>query len=127
MPDHLRHTLADLEVVEPVLENLISNAIKYTQTGEVVVSFATIERFLKVTVKDTGIGIPESDKPRLFTEFFRAQNARSVEEVGTGLGLALVKETVSQQGGTIEWKSIEGQGTRFDIYLPMFTPSAIVS
>jgi signal transduction histidine kinase len=123
VPDELSQTTADLEVVEPVLENLISNAIKYTQSGEVTVSFSITDQFLTLEVKDTGIGIPESDKAHLFEEFFRARNAKSVEEVGTGLGLALVKETVTQQGGTLEWESLEGVGTQFTVYLPLFAPS----
>ena len=119
VPEELSDTYADLEVLEPILENLVSNAIKYTYTGEVRVSFEVQGRFLKITVADTGIGIPENDKSHLFEEFFRARNAKTVEEIGTGLGLAFVKETVSQRNGRIEWESKEGEGTRFDIYLPL--------
>jgi signal transduction histidine kinase len=119
VPDALSGIYADLEVLEPIVENLISNAIKYTHTGEVRVTFATSDGFLKITVEDTGIGIPENDKAHLFEEFFRARNAKTVEEIGTGLGLAFVRETVSQQNGRIEWESEVGKGTRFDVYLPM--------
>jgi signal transduction histidine kinase len=119
VPNALADTYADLEVLEPILENLISNAIKYTYSGEVRVNFEETDNFLKISVADTGIGIPENDKPHLFEEFFRAKNAKTVEEIGTGLGLAFVMETVTKRNGRIEWESNEGEGTRFDIYLPM--------
>lgn len=122
VPDQLSQTYADLEVVEPVLENLISNAVKYTQSGSITVSVSMSSGYLRFTVEDTGIGIPDNDKAHLFTEFFRAKNAKSIEEIGTGLGLALIKETVSQIGGRIEWESEENVGTRFDVYLPALDP-----
>ncbi len=124
VPEHLSETVADLEVVEPVLENLISNAIKYTQSGRITVSVSRSDALLRFTVEDTGIGIPDNDKARLFNEFFRARNAKGIEEIGTGLGLALIKETVSQIGGRIEWESEENVGTRFDVYLPALAPGA---
>lgn len=119
VPDTLSDTFADLEVIEPVVENLISNAIKYTREGEVCVNFERSDSFLKISVRDTGIGIPENDKARLFEEFFRARNAKVIEEIGTGLGLAFVKETINQRGGRIDWDSKEGEGTRFDVFLPI--------
>jgi len=68
-------------------------------------------------VSDTGIGIPESDQAKLFSEFFRAENAKKLAEIGTGLGLAIVKSTVGQHGGTIEVQSREGEGSTFRVLL----------
>ena len=110
----------DLELAEPILENLVSNAVKYTQAGEVRVAFGPDgPGMLKITVQDSGIGIPEEDQVQLFREFFRAHNARAVEEVGTGLGLALVKETLDKNGGRIEFESGVQKGTTFRVYIPM--------
>ncbi len=116
--EEIRDVTADLEVLEPVLENLLSNAIKYTTQGEVRVAFERVDTDLKIRVEDTGIGIPSEDRNKLFTEFFRAKNAKLVEEIGNGLGLALVRQTLKQGGGRIDVESKEGKGTRFVVYLP---------
>ena len=68
-------------------------------------------------VTDTGIGIPESEQRRLFSEFFRAENAKKLDEIGTGLGLSIVKTTVEQHGGSIEVQSREGEGSTFRVLL----------
>ncbi|GAB4346399.1 MAG: hypothetical protein Kow0099_27550 [Candidatus Abyssubacteria bacterium] len=111
----------DFELIEQMLENLISNAIKYTPAGGAVnVLFSlTNNAMVSIEVSDNGIGIPKRDMPRLFTEFFRAENARAIEEQGTGLGLAIVKEIVDQHGGRILVESEEGLGTIFVIHLPV--------
>ena len=73
---------------------------------------------IRIEISDTGIGIPKSDRSGLFTEFFRAENARAVEQTGTGLGLAIVKEFVDKLGGRILVESEEGMGTIFVVDLP---------
>ena len=109
-----------LETVEQMLENLVSNAIKYTPAdGSVEVRFTRANSTVRIEVSDTGIGIPAADRPKLFTEFFRAENAKAMEEVGTGLGLAIVKEIVDQLGGRIFMESEEGVGTIFVVHLPI--------
>jgi signal transduction histidine kinase len=109
-----------LETVEQMLENLVSNAIKYTPAdGSVEVRFARANGTVRIEVSDTGIGIPAADRPKLFTEFFRAENAKAMEEVGTGLGLAIVKDIVDQLGGRIFMESEEGVGTIFVVHLPI--------
>jgi signal transduction histidine kinase len=106
--------------VEQLLENLVSNAIKYTPAeGSVEVRFARANGTVRIEVSDTGIGIPAADRPRLFTEFFRAENAKAMDEIGTGLGLAIVKEIVDQLGGRIFLESEEGVGTIFVVHLPI--------
>ncbi|RJQ51472.1 MAG: sensor histidine kinase [Desulfobacteraceae bacterium] len=108
------------EMVEQVLENLVSNGIKYTPPGgKVRVEFSRgPKETVQIQIADTGIGIPQRDRQNLFKEFFRAENARMLEEHGTGLGLAMVKEVVDQLGGRITVESEEGLGTLFVIQLP---------
>jgi signal transduction histidine kinase len=72
-----------------------------------------------IEVKDEGIGIPQSEQSQIFNEFFRASNAKKIEEEGTGLGLAIVKRTVEKHGGHIDFRSTEGAGAIFKIELPL--------
>jgi signal transduction histidine kinase len=120
LPENLPPIRGPLETLEQLLENLVSNAIKYTPAeGSVEVKFAKANGTVRIEVSDTGIGIPATDRPRLFTEFFRAENAKSMDEVGTGLGLAIVKEIVDKLGGRTLIESEEGVGTIFVIHLPV--------
>ena len=110
---------------EKIVLNLVSNALKFTWNGEVKVSLHRVESGAELTVKDTGIGIPEEYMPRLFERFFRVQTqditaatqpARSHE--GTGIGLPLTKELVALHGGTISVTSRVGEGTEFKVFIP---------
>jgi signal transduction histidine kinase len=108
-----------LETLEQVLENLVSNAVKYTpEEGSVAVRFSKADGTVRIEVSDTGIGIPREDRPRLFSEFFRAENAKAMEVVGTGLGLSIVKENIDRLGGRIVVESEEGAGSLFVVHLP---------
>lgn len=113
--------LGNSDQIEQMLENLVSNAIKYTPSGgRVDVAFASATKnMIAISISDSGIGVPEADMSRLFTEFFRAANAREKEELGTGLGLAIVKEIVETHQGQIKVESREGQGTKFVVTLPV--------
>jgi len=112
---------ANSDMMEQLLENLVSNAIKYTPSGgKVAVSFQRAgNAAIGIDVHDTGIGIPQDALPSLFSEFYRAPNAREMEEIGTGLGLAIVKEYVELHGGSISVESELGTGTRFHVVLPI--------
>jgi uncharacterized protein YigA (DUF484 family) len=112
--------MADEKLLDELFGNLISNAIKYTPSGgKVRVSLAGAkEHRVRFEVSDTGIGIPEEDIPRLFTEFFRAENAKALAEGGTGLGLVIVKEILDFLGGSISVKSKVGEGTTLTCLLP---------
>jgi len=109
------------DLLEQIVENLVGNAIKYTPEGGAVdVLFSrhgTDE--VRFEVKDTGIGIPKSEQGKLFREFFRASNAKKHTSEGTGLGLALVKQSVERHRGRIELRSDEGRGTTVVIDLPV--------
>ncbi len=109
------------DLLEQVMENLVSNAIKYTpEGGEVEVRFEqTGENEVRISVRDTGIGIPVEEQDHLFREFYRASNAKRLTSSGTGLGLALVKQTVERHGGRLHLASAEGEGTTVVVYLPI--------
>ena len=112
---------AQQKLMDDLLSNLISNAIKYTPAGGKVSIRVTRESSDRVLceVADTGIGIPAEDIPRLFTEFFRSTNAKESTEEGTGLGLVIVKEILDRLRGTIAVKSKLGEGTCFSCFLPV--------
>ncbi len=110
-----------VDLLKELMENLVSNAIKYTpEGGEIEVRFERSgpER-VRIVVRDTGIGIPEKEQGKLFSEFFRASNAKKHTAAGTGLGLTLVKQTVERHHGSIELESAEGRGTRWTIEIPI--------
>ena len=109
--------LADPGRLEQVLVNLLDNAIKYTPAGGSVTLNADADGDqVKIMVKDTGIGIPARDLPRIFERFYRVDTARSRDEGGTGLGLAIVKHIVQLHGGTVSVNS-SGQGSVFSFTL----------
>lgn len=109
----------DRERIEQVFINLLSNAVKYTpKDGRIDFSAESYDKYIKITVKDNGIGIPEKDMPRLFERFYRVDKARSREMGGTGLGLAIAKEIVEHHGGEIKIESIYGKGTTMSVILP---------
>ncbi len=105
-----------------VFLNLIDNAIKYTPSdGEIRVEWKPRKEFLSISVADSGIGIPESDLPRLAERFYRVDKARSREAGGTGLGLSIVRHIVLAHDGTLEFSSRVGVGTKVMISLPRAT------
>ena len=100
------------EGVWSIISNLLSNAIKYSPPGrKVSVSLGRAGARAELVVSDEGIGIPAAEKKRLGSEFFRASNARSFTESGTGLGLAVVASEVRAMGGSLDIQSEEGRGT----------------
>ncbi|MCX7708040.1 MAG: 4Fe-4S dicluster domain-containing protein [Anaerolineae bacterium] len=100
--------------------NLVSNAIKYTPSGgAIAISLRTDDGKIVGRVSDTGIGIPPEARDRLFTEFFRADNAKALALRGTGLGLVIVKQAVENAGGQIWVESELGRGTTFTFTIPI--------
>ncbi len=111
---------ADREAVSTVLDNLISNAIRYTRPhGHVRISTGRTQDWAYISVADTGIGIAEEHHQRVFERFYRVDKARSRDVGGTGLGLAIVKHTVQALGGKIELTSRLGKGSTFRIHFPI--------
>jgi two-component system phosphate regulon sensor histidine kinase PhoR len=99
------------------LDNLVDNAIAYTEDGSVIVHLATGDGRVLASVTDTGIGIPNQDLSRVFERFYRVDRGRSRDSGGTGLGLSLVKHVVERSGGTISVTSEPGRGSTFTIEL----------
>ncbi len=110
----------DAHRLEIVMTNLVSNALKFTpEGGSIVIEVRDLDDGVEVTVRDTGVGIPEEDLPRVFERFFQVDPNDRRREGGVGIGLALAKELVELHGGTIRVASGgDGQGTTFTIILP---------
>lgn len=111
----------DREVWEKVVLNLLSNAFKFTLKGSVTVELRRREKRAELTVRDTGMGIPAAELPRLFKRFHRVRNPEARTHEGTGIGLALVQELVRLHGGDIRVDSTEGKGTTFTVTVPAGT------
>jgi two-component system phosphate regulon sensor histidine kinase PhoR len=110
--------MGDTNRIEQVLVNLVHNAIKFTpQDGKIIVSSAAGDDKILVSVRDTGIGIPEDDLPHIFERFYKVDKARSGG--GTGLGLAIAKHIVQAHGGDIRVESMLGKGSTFTFTLPV--------
>jgi two-component system phosphate regulon sensor histidine kinase PhoR len=113
-PPGLPRAMADPDQLRQILANLLDNALKYTETGgAVAVSAEAWKDGVRVTVRDTGVGIPEADLPRVFERFYRVDKARSREAGGTGLGLSIVKHLVEAQGGEVSVESRQPGGSAF--------------
>lgn len=104
--------------------NLVNNAVKFTQNGNVFISAETDEsrKILRITVKDTGIGIPASKRATLFNEYEQASTSSALKIKGSGLGLNITYHIVKTLGGSIDWVSQEGKGARFWIQIPYTVP-----
>jgi signal transduction histidine kinase len=113
--------------VAQVIDNLLSNAVKFTPPGGTIeLSVYPDGEAAVIEVADTGMGISASDQEQLFTRFFRGRSVAASAIEGTGLGLAISKALVESHGGTIDVRSIEGQGTTFRVKLPRLTEQALV-
>jgi two-component system phosphate regulon sensor histidine kinase PhoR len=109
--------MGDSFLLEQAFINIIDNAIKYTENGEIILRLKKQDNMARIEVKDTGIGIPEEHIPRIFERFYVVNKSRSREQGGTGLGLSIVKHIILQHNGKIEIESKPGKGTTFIIYL----------
>ncbi len=111
---------ASPEQIKSVWSNLLSNAVKFTPArGDIEIGLQYKDGILEGCVQDSGIGIPAEDQERLFTEFFRAENAKKASVPGTGLGLVIVKRIVDGLGGTVSVSSDMGVGSTFTFSIPL--------
>ncbi len=108
----------DKEMWEKIVFNLLSNAFKYTLSGSIHLSLTTAGSHVQLKVKDSGVGIPGAELPKMFQRFHRVQNVVGRTYEGTGIGLSLVNELVKLHGGKISVTSQEGKGTEFTISIP---------
>jgi two-component system phosphate regulon sensor histidine kinase PhoR len=115
----------DQQAVNQILTNLLDNAIKYTPDGgRVTIGARELSlEMVEVFVRDSGLGIPPADLPRLFERFYRVDKARSRALGGTGLGLSIVKHLTRAQGGDVRVESVVDQGSTFYFTLPSHAPS----
>lgn len=105
--------------LKELFSNLITNAIKYNKPGgRVKVKVSLENKDVVIVIEDTGVGIPEESKARVFERFYRVDKGRSKKMGGTGLGLSIVKHVVNYYNGSIHLESVVGEGSKFTIYLP---------
>jgi two-component system phosphate regulon sensor histidine kinase PhoR len=107
----------DRDKIKQVFVNLISNAIKYSDSGSIVIETKEKKEKVEIMVKDSGSGLSKSDLPRIFERFYRVDKARSKDVGGTGLGLAIVKHITEAHGSKIEVTSKLGKGSTFKFCL----------
>jgi two-component system, OmpR family, phosphate regulon sensor histidine kinase PhoR len=120
LPLDLPKLEADESRLQEIINNLLDNAVKYSQASGVITLRAAVEGDrMRISVSDEGIGIRESDLPRIFERFYRADKARSRELGGTGLGLSIVKHIAQLHGGTVQAQSEPGKGTTISVVLPL--------
>ncbi len=121
-PDNIG-AMADAEEMEIIFNNLISNAIKYNKNGGTVTCILRSDPCCAtITIKDTGIGIGETDLSRIFDDFVRVKNEKTKNISGSGLGLSIVKKLVDSYQGKIEVSSVPDQGSTFIVKIPIDKP-----
>jgi signal transduction histidine kinase len=106
---------------EKIALNLVSNACKFTFEGTISVALHAVDGggAVELRVRDTGIGVPSAELPRLFERFHRVEGARACTHEGSGIGLALVQQLAHLHDGTIRAESVEGEGSTFWFTLPV--------
>lgn len=117
--DDLPHLFTDEQKVSQILRNFISNAIKFTPRGEIRVTARAVGSFVEFAVADTGIGISETDQRIIFEEFAQIESSMQRRVKGTGLGLPLSRKLAELLGGTVQVRSVIGEGSTFALSVPM--------
>ncbi|MDP1892390.1 MAG: ATP-binding protein, partial [Gemmatimonadaceae bacterium] len=119
-PHSFPQMMLDAEKIRLVAQNFIDNAIEYSpEGGKIVITLKNDEKNIELKVQDFGMGIPKSQQDKIFTKFFRGDNATKVNTIGSGLGLFLSKNIIEAHGGKIWFKSEENVGTSFYFSLPI--------
>lgn len=113
------YIMGDTKRIEEIFSNLITNAMKFTQRGHISVNLFTDTNSAICEIEDTGIGIDENDLPHIFERFYRGDKARTNDNSGFGIGLAIVKELLFAHKGTISVQSKVGEGTKFTVRIPI--------
>lgn len=121
--------LTDSLKIQHVVENLISNAVKYKKAGQGIVEITLAKKGKEVifTCKDNGIGIPKEDFKKVFTKFYRSEEAMEIDPTGSGLGLYLNLATVEASGGKISFSKNRNFGMTFSFSLPIFSASLFIT
>lgn len=116
--DDNQQITVDTTRMRQILINLVGNALKYTQRGEIVVRQYTLKKRVVIRVRDTGIGMTEEERTKLFEKFYRVRNNDTKDVQGTGLGLWITAKMIEEMGGKISVESIKGVGSHFIISFP---------
>ena len=114
----------DVDCLHEIVDNLIENAVKYTQQGWILVNVSADNDNVYISVRDTGIGMPSEELPHIFQKFYRIDNSDTREIGGTGLGLYLVKQRVESMNGRIWAESVVGKGSTFFVSFPRMDDAA---
>jgi two-component system sensor histidine kinase VicK len=118
--EDLGEIVGDVERIEQVVINIVSNSFKYTPDGgTIIIRGIRGDKELKITIEDNGMGISPKDRDRIFERFYRVDKARNRESGGTGLGLSIAKEIVEASGGRISLDSKVGSYTIVEVVLPL--------
>lgn len=121
LPGRDLQVLADRDKLSQVIVNLLANALKFTpEGGKVILAAEAQGDRARISVKDTGIGIPAADLPHIFERFYRGEKSRNRATGGAGIGLAIAKALTDAHGGRIEVRSEPGEGSEFIVSLPLF-------
>ncbi len=126
LPSKLPPLQADRDKIAVVINNLLGNAVKYTERGSVTVQVEVAGERVRIMISDTGIGIPESELPRIFERGHRVNSPAVLRQQGTGIGLTTAQEIVHAHGGTLEVQSREGSGTTFTVDIPLLLKGRMV-
>lgn len=123
--DDAQFVQADEILLESVLMNLISNAIKYNHIGgDIFITSEDAGEFVRVLVRDTGLGIPDNAQEYIFERFYRVEKKAHMQVEGTGIGLAMVKGVIEKHGGEISVESVMDEGSTFDFTLKRASTSS---
>jgi signal transduction histidine kinase len=119
-PKNIPELQIDVNKIQQVIMNFCDNALYYSkENSKIIVKLMLVKGFVELTVKDSGIGVPDAEQEQLFGKFFRATNARKQRPDGTGVGLFLAKKVIDAHGGKIFFLSKEGKGSTFGFRLPV--------
>ncbi|TWV15537.1 response regulator [Bacteroidaceae bacterium HV4-6-C5C] len=116
----------DKDKMDHIMNNLLSNALKYTENGSISVSIRRSRKRWFIEVEDTGVGIPDAEQSNIFHEYYRAKNVSDSEESGLGIGLMITRRMIKQHQGSISFKSAENRGTVFVISFPVKLKSCVL-
>jgi signal transduction histidine kinase len=127
LPRDLPRARGDERRIVQVLLNLVGNAIKFTDTGEVAVQASAANGSLTLAVRDTGPGIPAGDHGKIFEEFQQADTVNTRRKGGAGLGLSISRRIIQMHGGSISVESALGQGSTFFVVLPLIVDKQVAA
>lgn len=114
----LPRVLVDKEKIAMVIQNFLDNAMKYTKEGKIILNIDVVDNNIKVSVTDSGVGIPEDQQKRMFNKFFRAANVQRMDTEGSGLGLFIAKNIIEAHKGEVGFTSAYGEGSTFYFTIP---------